>query len=76
MKYLSDKMVARRRHILETAQTMLARDDGSFTMRGLARESGVATATIYNLYGSQDAVIAARIPSLSISTIRAFLAPI
>ena len=58
MKYLSDKMVARRRHILETAQTMLARDDGSFTMRGLARESGVATATIYNLYGSQDAVIA------------------
>ena len=58
MKYLSDKMVARRRHILETAQAMLARDDGSFTMRGLARESGVATATIYNLYGSQDAVIA------------------
>jgi AcrR family transcriptional regulator len=51
-------MVARRRQILETAQAMLARDDGSFTMRGLARESGVATATIYNLYGSQDAVIA------------------
>ena len=58
MKYQSDKMVSRRQRILETVQALLSRNDGQFTMRELARESGVATATLYNLYGSQGALIA------------------
>ena len=57
-KYSSDAMIARRKGILEAAQKLLSRDGGSFTMRDLAQESGVATGTLYNLFGSQDAVIA------------------
>jgi len=58
MKYESRKMIARREHIVETALDMMARDDGEFTMRDLAKESGVATGTLYNLFGSQDALVA------------------
>jgi len=51
-------MASRRLAILETAQALLSQDDGQFTMRDLAKKSGVATGTLYNLYGSQDALIA------------------
>ena len=57
-KYSSDAMIARRKGILEAALKLLSRDDGAFTMRDLARESGVATGTLYNLFGSQDALLA------------------
>ena len=58
LKYSSDAMVARRRRIIETALGLMARNEGDFTMRDLARESGVATGTLYNLFGGQDALIA------------------
>lgn len=57
-KYSSDAMIARRKGILEATQKLLSQNDGTFTMRDLARESGVATGTLYNLFGSQEAVIA------------------
>lgn len=57
-KYSSDAMIARRKGILEATLKLLSRDDGTFTMRDLARESGVATGTLYNLFGSQDALVA------------------
>lgn len=57
-KYSSDAMIARRRGILEATQRLVSRGDGGFTMRDLARESGVATGTLYNLFGGQDALIA------------------
>jgi AcrR family transcriptional regulator len=58
LKYQSEKMASRRLAILEMAQALLSQDDGQFTMRELAKKSGVATGTLYNLYGSQDALIA------------------
>lgn len=58
LKYSSDAMVARRRRIIETALGLMAHNDGDFTMRDLARESGVATGTLYNLFGGQDALVA------------------
>ena len=57
MTYQSDKMASRRQRILETTQSLLSTGDGHFTMRDLAKQSGVATATLYNLYGGQDALV-------------------
>ena len=58
IRYSSDAMVARRRRIIETALDLMARNGGDFTMRDLAKESGVATGTLYNLFGGQDALVA------------------
>ncbi len=58
MKYESETMIARRARIVETALDMMARNDGDFTMRALAKESGVATGTLYNLFGGQDGLVA------------------
>ena len=60
-KYSSDAMIARRKGILEAVLKLLSQNDGTFTMRDLARESCVATGTLYNLFSSQDAVIAAAV---------------
>jgi len=51
-------MVSRRLRIIEVTQALLSEGDGQFTMRDLATKCGVATGTLYNLYGSQDALIA------------------
>lgn len=58
MKYESETMIARRARIVATALDMMARNDGDFTMRALAKESGVATGTLYNLFGGQDGLVA------------------
>ncbi|MFN3233565.1 MAG: TetR/AcrR family transcriptional regulator [Alphaproteobacteria bacterium] len=58
MKYESETMIARRARIIETALDMMARNDGDFTMRALAKESGVATGTLYNLFGGQEGLVA------------------
>lgn len=52
--YASERMAERRNEILATARLLLAERDGNFTMRELARRSGVALATLYNIFGSQD----------------------
>lgn len=58
MKYESETMIARRARIIEVALEMMARNDGEFTMRALAKESGVATGTLYNLFGGQEGLVA------------------
>jgi AcrR family transcriptional regulator len=57
-KYGSDGMIARRRRIIETALDLMGNNKGEFTMRDLAQASNVATGTLYNLFGSQDALVA------------------
>jgi len=51
-------MAARRQRVLETALELLSENDGHFTMRDLASRSDVALGTLYNLFGSQDALLA------------------
>jgi AcrR family transcriptional regulator len=50
-------MADRRSAILEQARSLLSAHEGSFTMRELATESGVAIATLYNIFGSQDEIV-------------------
>ena len=57
-RYASDAMAERRARILETARDMLVEEGGKFTMRDLAKRSGVALATLYNIFGSQDELVA------------------
>ena len=64
-KYESPRQVARQTKILATAREML--EEGGYdglTMRGLAREAGVAQGTLYNLYGSKDDLIIAALDDL------------
>ncbi len=57
-RYASDAMAERRARILETARVMLVEEDSKITMRDLAKRSGVALATLYNIFESQDELIA------------------
>ncbi len=57
-RYASDAMAERRARILETARQMLVEEGGKFTMRDLAKRSGVALATLYNIFDSQDELVA------------------
>ena len=50
-------MAKRRSDILETARLLLTEQDGQFTMRELAAKSGVALATLYNIFGNQKELI-------------------
>lgn len=55
-RYASEAMRLRRARILVAARELLAEDGAKFTMRDLARRSGVALATLYNTFESQDAL--------------------
>ena len=57
-RYASDAMAERRERILEAAREMLVDQGGKFTMRDLAKRSGVALATLYNIFDSQDELVA------------------
>ncbi len=64
-KYESPRQIARQSKILAVARDML--DSGGYdglTMRGLAKEAGVAQGTLYNLYGSKDDLIMAAVDDL------------
>ncbi len=69
-RYASEAMEARRARILQTARDLLATDTGRFTMRDLARESDVALATLYNIFGSQDELIAEAIAEVFVERIQ------
>ena len=58
---LRDRNVAeRRQRILDAARSLIVkRGVPGLTMRGLARESGLAVKTLYNLWGGQDAILRA-----------------
>lgn len=57
-KYTSEKLSTRKVRILREARNIIGEKglDG-FNMRELAGRSGVALATLYNIYGSKDALI-------------------
>lgn len=58
-KYLSTLMERRRQGVLKRAQELVAKFGyDKVTMRDLARASGVAPATLYNVYGSKERLIA------------------
>ena len=61
-KYASTKMADRRARILKAARKYVA-DVGyeSVTTRGLAERAGVSPATLFNIYGSKEALIAASV---------------
>jgi AcrR family transcriptional regulator len=56
-QYASEAMAKRRSDILETARQLLSEQEGQFRMRELASKSGVALATLYNIFGSQNELI-------------------
>lgn len=56
-RYDSPAMAERRSIILDTARSMIAADE-NITMRGLAKKSGVALATLYNIFSNQDRLVA------------------
>ncbi len=56
-QYASEAMAKRRSDILETARQLLTEQAGQFTMRELASKSGVALATLYNIFGNQSELI-------------------
>lgn len=68
-RYASNAMADRRARILETAREMLVADDGKFTMRDLARQSGVALATLYNIFDSQDELVAQAVVEIFVERI-------
>src|SRR5690606_29365433 len=47
-------MAKRRSDILATARQLLSEQEGQFRMRELASKSGVALATLSNIFGSQN----------------------
>lgn len=67
--YASDAMAERRARILETARQMLVEEDGKFTMRDLAKRSGVALATLYNIFESQDELVAQAVVAVFVERI-------
>ncbi len=63
--YDSPRQAARREAILECARQSLSKlGYEGLTMRGLAREVGVATSTLYNLYGNKDDLLLAAVDAL------------
>ena len=53
-------MEARRRRILDTARQLVERGGvGSLSMRALGKEVGLSVTTLYNLYGSKEAILEA-----------------
>ncbi len=61
-KYASSKMADRRERILEAARDYVAEVGyGRVTTRGLAERAGVSPATLFNIYGSKEALIAASV---------------
>ncbi len=67
--YASDAMAERRARILETARQMLVEEDSKFTMRDLAKRSGVALATLYNIFESQDELVAQAVVAVFVERI-------
>lgn len=64
-KYESARQKERQSAILSAARSMLDREGYSgMTMRGLAKEAGVAQGTLYNLYSSKDDLILAAVEDL------------
>lgn len=64
-KYESPRQRERQAAILEAARRMLEKKGYSgVTMRALAREAGVAQATLYNIYGSKDDLILSAVEDL------------
>ncbi len=56
-RYASDTMARRAATILEAARYLLSQG-GGFSMKALAAESGVAVATLYNIFGSKENLVA------------------
>lgn len=57
-KYSNENLRARKARILQTARTLIgSKGLEGLTMRELADRSGVALATLYNIYGSRDVLI-------------------
>lgn len=64
-KYESPRQRERQATILEAARLMLEKKGyAGVTMRALAREAGVAQATLYNIYGSKDDLILSAVEDL------------
>lgn len=64
-KYESPRQRERQATILEAARRMLEMEGyAGVTMRALAREAGVAQATLYNIYGSKDDLILCAVEDL------------
>ena len=57
-RYSSATMAQRHKDILSAARRMLAEGEGDIRMRELAERSGVALGTLYNRFGSKDALAA------------------
>ena len=58
--YASADMRIRRERILDAVRALIgARGQANFTMRDLARESGVAISTLYEVHGGKEALVAA-----------------
>ena len=72
-RYASDAMADRRARILEAAREMLVEEDGKFTMRDLAKRSGVALATLYNIFDSQDELVAQAVVQIFVDRIEAMI---
>ena len=66
-RYSSDEMEARRQRILKAVRAFLRKGNTEFSMRALARDSGVALGTLYNQFGGRDALIAQAIKDVYIS---------
>ena len=63
--YDSPRQIARREAILKCARESLSKHGyEGLTMRGLAEEVGVATSTLYNLYGNKDDLLLAAVDDL------------
>ena len=61
-KYESARQLERQSHIIETARRLLEEEGyEGMTMRGLAKQAGVAQGTLYNLYSSKDELVLAAI---------------
>ena len=69
-RYASDAMSERRARILEAAREMLVDQGGKFTMRDLAKRSGVALATLYNIFDSQDELIAQAVVQIFVDRVQ------
>ena len=57
-------MADRRAHILAVTRQLMAESDGAVAMRSLAERSGVALATIYNIFGGQERLVAAALADM------------
>ncbi len=64
-KYESQRQLQRQSNILATVRSMLEEVGyEGMTIRGLAKRAGVAQGTLYNLYGSKDALVLAAVDDL------------